>query len=46
MVSTLIKELVRRTGSGVELKQFNPEVTFEVPAALIAGIEKVIGELI
>lgn len=46
IVSTLIKELVRRTGSGVELKQYNPEITFEVPAAEIDGIEKVMGELI
>ena len=43
---TLIKELVRRTGSGVELKQFNPDATFQVPAAEIVAIEKVLGELI
>jgi len=45
-VSTLIKELVRRTAAGVELKQFNPELTFEVPSAEIDVIEKVVGELI
>jgi len=45
-VRVLIKELVRRTGSGLELRQFNPETTFHVPAAEIAGIEKVLGELI
>lgn len=46
VVSVLIKELVRRTASGLELRQFNPDVTFEVPSADIAGIEKVVGELI
>jgi SOS-response transcriptional repressor LexA len=45
-VSALIKELVRRSSSGVELRQFNPDVRFEVPAADIAAIEKVIGELL
>lgn len=42
----LVKELVRRTASGVELRQFNPDVTFQVPASEIAGIEKVLGELL
>jgi len=37
---------VRKTASGLELRQFNPDVTFEVPSAEIAGIEKVVGELI
>jgi len=45
-VSVLLKELVRKTASGLELRQFNPDVTFEVPSAEIAGIEKVVGELI
>jgi SOS-response transcriptional repressor LexA len=45
-VFVLIKELVRRTGSGVELRQFNPEVTFRVAAEEIVAIEKVAGELI
>lgn len=45
-VPALVKELVRRTSSGVELRQFNPDVSFEVPAAEIAAIEKVIGELL
>ena len=31
----LIKRLVRRTSSGVMLRQFNPNVTFEVPAERI-----------
>jgi SOS-response transcriptional repressor LexA len=42
----LIKELVRRSGSGVELRQFNPDATFHVPTADIATIEKVLGELV
>lgn len=45
-VPALIKELVRKTGSAVELRQFNPDVTFEVPAAEISAIEKILGELI
>jgi SOS-response transcriptional repressor LexA len=45
-VPILIKELVRRSGSGVELRQFNPDVTFAVPAAEIVAIEKVLGELL
>ena len=42
----LIKELVRRTGGAVELRQFNPDVTFQVAAAEIIRIEKVLGELV
>jgi hypothetical protein len=45
-VTVLIKELVRRGRSGVELRQFNPDLAFEVPAEAIATIEKVLGELI
>ena len=45
-VPVLVKELVRRSGSGLELRQFNPDVTFRVPAEEVATIEKVIGELI
>ena len=45
-ISVLIKELVRRSGSGVELRQFNPHATFEVPAGEISVIEKVLGELV
>lgn len=45
-ISVLIKELVRRSGSGVQLRQFNPDLTFEVPATEIAAIEKVLGELV
>ena len=45
-VSALIKELVRKSSSGVELRQFNPDLRFEVPAAEIDAIEKVMGELL
>ena len=45
-VPILVKELVRRGGAGVELRQFNPDVTFEVAAADIEAIEKVLGELV
>ena len=45
-VRALIKELVRNSGSTVELRQFNPDITFEVPASAIASIEKVLGELL
>ena len=41
----LIKTLVRQSGSGLELRQFNPDVSFEVAAADIAATEKVLGEL-
>lgn len=41
----LIKELVRRSASFVELRQFNPDVTFKVEAARVGAIHKVIGEV-
>lgn len=41
----LIKELVRRTGSYVELRQYNPEKVFRVEAARVAKIHKVAGRL-
>lgn len=46
VIPSLVKELVRRSGSGIELRQFNPDVTFHVPAEEIDGIEKVLGELV
>jgi hypothetical protein len=45
-VTVLVKELVRRSSAGVELRQFNPDVTFHVPAGEIAAVEKVVGELL
>jgi phage repressor protein C with HTH and peptisase S24 domain len=41
----LIKEIVRRTPTYVELRQFNPDVTFCVEARHISAIDKVMGEL-
>jgi SOS-response transcriptional repressor LexA len=42
----LIKELVRKSGSDVELRQFNPDVTFRIRASEVASIEKILGELV
>lgn len=42
----LIKELVRRTASFIELRQFNPGLTFRVEMANVETIQKVAGELI
>ena len=43
---SLIGELERRTASAVSLRQFNPPASFEVPAASVCAIHKVLGELI
>jgi hypothetical protein len=40
----LIKELVRRSSTFVELRQFNPDITFRIPAARVAALHKVVGE--
>jgi phage repressor protein C with HTH and peptisase S24 domain len=45
VVMVLIKELVRRSASFVELRQFNPDTTFRVEQSEIASIHKVAGEL-
>lgn len=45
VVMVLIKELVRRSAAYVELRQFNPDITFKVPIDQIAGLHKVAGEL-
>lgn len=42
VVSVLIKRLVRRTSNYVELEQFNPPLTFRIPASQIARIHRVI----
>jgi phage repressor protein C with HTH and peptisase S24 domain len=42
----LIKELVRTSASAIELRQFNPDVTFAVEAAEIVIVHKVVGEAI
>jgi len=40
----LIKELVRRSTSGIELRQFNPDAILTVEASEIAVVHKVVGE--
>lgn len=45
-VFVLIKQLVRRSAGGLQLRQFNPDVTFDVPSAEVAAVEKVLGELV
>jgi hypothetical protein len=42
----LIKELVRRTPAFVELRQFNPDVTFRIDSASFGAIHKILGESI
>ena len=42
----MLKELVRRTPHLVQLRQFNPDTTFEVEASAIAAIHKIVGEAI
>lgn len=45
VTTVLIKELVRRTATYYELRQFNPDITFKVPIEQIAAMHKVIGEV-
>jgi SOS-response transcriptional repressor LexA len=42
----LIKELVKRSGAFLELRQFNPGVAVRVAAAEVAAVHKIVGELI
>ncbi|MCF2513655.1 hypothetical protein LVY65_01045 [Sphingomonas sp. G124] len=42
----LIKELTRRSAGHVELRQFNPDISFRVGSAEIASVHKVVGEAI
>jgi len=44
-VRVLIKELVRRNAGFLELRQFNPDVSFQVGASEIAAVHKVVGEV-
>lgn len=48
IISVLIKRLVRRSASWVELKQFNPACTFRVPTDRIKHIHRIthIGDLL
>lgn len=41
----LIKELMRRTNDTVELRQFNPDLTFSVETGDVEAIHKIAGEL-
>lgn len=42
----LLKELVRRSAASLELRQFNPDRTFVVPAEAVEAVHKVVGEVI
>lgn len=44
--NVLLKELVRRAGDRVELRQFNPDIVFSVETSEIETIYKVAGEII
>jgi hypothetical protein len=41
----LIKELVRRSATLLELRQFTPETIFEVDARPVVSLFKIVGEL-
>jgi SOS-response transcriptional repressor LexA len=41
----LIKELVKRTATHYELRQFNPDVTFQVPIERVVKMHRVVGEV-
>jgi phage repressor protein C with HTH and peptisase S24 domain len=41
----LMKELVARTGTFIELRQFNPDKLFKVEASDVRSIHRVLGEL-
>jgi len=43
--AALLKELVKRTGAWIELRQFNPDLTFRVDSADVEAVHKVAGEL-
>lgn len=45
VTTVLIKELARRSATYIELRQFNPDVTFKVSADQVAAVHKVIGEI-
>jgi SOS-response transcriptional repressor LexA len=44
--NALLGELVRRPSQSLELRQFNPDVTFSIPSKEIAALHKISGELI
>jgi hypothetical protein len=41
----VLKELVKRTGAFIELRQFNPQITFRMDSDEVNAIDKVAGEL-
>jgi len=43
--TVLLKRLVRRTGAFIELRQFNPDKTFQVPIGRVRRIHRVRGRL-
>lgn len=45
ITTVLIKELVKRNATYIELRQFNPDLTFRVEAERVAAIHKVVGEV-
>jgi SOS-response transcriptional repressor LexA len=45
VATVLLKELVKRTATSYLLRQYNPEVTFEVATERVAAMHKVIGEV-
>jgi phage repressor protein C with HTH and peptisase S24 domain len=45
VTEVLIKRLVRRTAKFVELRQFNPDLTFQVPIDRVWRIHRVRGRL-
>lgn len=44
--SALVKELVRRSASEIELRQFNPDCRFVVALDQFEAVEKIVGEAI
>ena len=48
VVMAVIKRLVRRTASGIELEQYNPRMTFRLPIEAIAHVHRVVplGEIV
>lgn len=41
----LVKELVGRSADGIQLRQFNPDFTFQVDGAEVLALHKIAGEL-
>ncbi len=42
VMTVLVKELVRATGSYVELRQFNPQRVFRIPRARVAHLHRIV----